>query len=517
MLQQKSNSLTGGAVIMVAMRWADRLIGIVSTLILARLLVPDDFGIVAMASVIVTFADIIFGLGINVALIQHKNPSQAYYNTAWTLRILQTAFVALLLVILAPFAAEYYKDPRVAAVVQVMAFSLLVNAFENVGIINFQKELRFAEDARFVLFKRLVGFAITIVMTLVLDNYWGMIIGALGGRLVSTVRSYMVHPMRPWFALSDVKEIFSVSQWVLVRSISNFMDQKLHVFLVGGVATTGVTGGYTLASEISDVPATDLLAPINRVLFPAFAQAKDNMAELVALLLRAQAVQVMVTFPACIGFVMTAHEFVPVALGEKWLFVVPFIQILALSNIIGAISSSANYVLMVIGKMRLLALTSWIQIAVFIVGIVLLRTDLSPERIAQARFGAIVLTFGLSYALLMRHVPGLSVALLVRGTGRPLLGCLAMVLALMTLQAELQVGPAPMLLLKVVTGGAVYCAVVLGLWQLAGRPEGAESYFLSKIRPTAPAGVRGAGKAKAADDEVAMAGPQQAPRPLVER
>jgi lipopolysaccharide exporter len=508
MLQKKSNSLTGGAVIMVAMRWMDRLIGIVSTLILARLLVPDDFGIVAMASVIVTFADIIFGLGINVALIQRRNPTQAYYNTAWTLRILQTTGVALLLAVLAPFAAEYYKDPRVTSVVQVMAFSLLVNAFENVGIINFQKELRFAEDARFVLFKRLVGFAITIVMTLVLDNYWGMIIGALGARTVSTVRSYMVHPMRPWFALSEWRGIFAVSQWVLVKNISQFLDQKLHVFLVGGVATTGVTGGYTLASEISDVPAADLLAPINRVLFPAFARAADDMAELVKLLVRAQSVQVMVTFPACIGFVMTAHELVPVALGEKWLFVVPFIQILALSNIIGSISSSANYVLTVIGKMRPLALTSWVQIGVFLAGVLLLRSDLGPERIAQVRLAAIVLTFGLSYAILMRNVPGLSVALLARGTGRPLLGSLAMVLALMALQAGLHIGPAPMLLLKVVTGGLVYCGVVLGLWRLAGRPEGAESYFLDMIgrapRPAAPVPVN----CDVEDKVVALAGPQ---------
>lgn len=497
MLQKKSNSLASGAIIMVAMRWTDRLIGIVSTLILARLLVPDDFGIVAMASVIVTFADIIFDLGINIALIQRQHPSQAYYDTAWTLRILQTACVALLLAVLAPFAAEYYKDPRVTSVVWVMAFSLLVNAFENIGIINFQKELRFAEDARFLLFKRLVGFAITIVMTLVLDNYWGMVIGALGGRIVSTVRSYTVCPMRPCFALSEFKQIFGISQWVLVKNISSFLDHKLHVFMVGGIATTGVTGGYTLASEISDVPASDLLAPINRVLFPAFARACDNMAELVQLLVRAQAVQVMVTFPACIGFVMTAQELVPVALGQQWLFIVPFIQILALSNIVQSINSSANYVLTVIGKMRLLAVTSWTQIAVFIVAIVLLRTDLTPERIALARFGAIALTFGVSYALLMRHVPGLSVALLVRGTGRPLLGCVAMGLALMTLQTELQLGSATMLLLKVTTGAVVYCAVVFGLWLLAGRPEGAESYFFAKILRPAPAAPA---KAETADD-----------------
>ena len=487
MLLKKTNTITGGAIVTVAMRWVDRLIGIVSTFILARLLVPDDFGIIAMASVAVTFADIIFGLGINVAIIQSKNPSQAFYNTAWTLRIIQTACVALFLMILAPFAADYYKDPRVLAVVQVMALSLLVNAFENVGIINFQKEMRFVEDARFVLFKRLVGFAITVVMTIILDNYWGMVIGTLGGRLVSTARSYLVHPMRPRFALSEFRAIFSVSQWVLVQNISYFLDRKLHVILVGGIATTGVTGGYTLASEISSVPSTDLLAPINRVLFPAFARASNNLAELIKLLVRAQAVQVMVTFPACVGFVMTAQELVPVALGEKWMFIIPFIQILALSNIIQSISSSANYVLTVIGKIRLLAITNWIQVAVFIVGTMLLWSDLDAERIALVRLAAIVLTFGVSYAILMRYLPGLTLSLLMRGTGRPLLGCLAMVVALLALQVEFHAAPGLMLLFKIGTGFVVYCSVVISLWILAKRPAGAESYFLDKLTRTLPA------------------------------
>lgn len=487
MVHRKGNSLASGAVIMVVMRWVDRLIGIVSTFILARLLVPDDFGIVAMASVVVAFADVLFDLGINVAVIQRTNPSQSFYNTAWTLRILQSSCVALVLTAIAPFAAEYYKDPRVTAVVQIMALSMVVSSFENVGVINFQKELRFTDDAKYVMFKRLVGFITTIVLTLVLHSYWGMIIGALVGRLASTLRSYMVHPMRPWFSLSDIREIFSVSQWVLVKNVSQYLDSKLPVFLVGGMGNTSVTGGYTLASEIADVPGTDLLAPINRVLFPAFARARENLGELSRLLLSAQAVQVMVTFPACVGFVMTARDFVPVALGAKWVFIVPFIQILALSNIIQSINSSANYVLTVVGQIRLLALTSWIQIGLFSLGAFLMRGHLTPEFVTQLRLGSIVLTFSISYMLLMRYVPGLSVLMLVRSAGRPVLGCLAMVLALSLLDAELQAAHWVMLITKVVVGAAVYCAVVLACWRLAGYPDGAESYFLNKFKRTTPA------------------------------
>lgn len=486
MSHKKSTSITGGAIIMIAMRWIDRVIGIVSTFLLARILLPDDFGIVAMASVVVAFADVIFDLGINVAIIQRKDPTQAFYNTAWTLRIMQVAAVATTLMILAPFAADYYKDPRVTAAVQLMALSMMIASFENVGVITFQKELRFADDAKFMLFKRLVGFSVTIVLTLVLQNYWGMIIGSLCSRLFSTLRSYIVHPMRPRFSLAEIGSIFSVSQWVLVKNISVYLDRNLHIFLVGGLGKTSVTGGYTLANEIADVPGNDLLAPINRVLFPAFARVKDDLAELTRLLVRVQAVQVMVTFPTCVGFVMTAQELVPVALGEKWTFIVPFVQILALSNIIQAISSSANYVLTVIGKMRLLAVASWVQITLFGAGLLMLHNELAPERIAGVRMVAILLTFGVSYWLVMRNIPGLTVAMLVRGTGRPILGCVAMVLALMLLQAEFRAIPLMMLAMKVLLGAIVYVGTVLCLWYLSGRPEGAESFFLDKLKRRPP-------------------------------
>jgi O-antigen/teichoic acid export membrane protein len=486
MSQKKSTSITGGAIIMVAMRWIDRVVGVVSTFILARILVPDDFGIVAMASVVVAFADVIFDLGINVALIQKKDPSQDYYNTAWTLRIMQTAAVATVLVILSPFAADYYKDARVMGAVQLMALSMMIASFENVGVVTFQKELRFTDDAKFMLFKRLVSFASTVVLTLVLQSYWGMIIGALCSRLFSVGRSYMVHPMRPRFSLAEFKSIFGISQWVLVKNISSYLDRNLHIFLVGGMGKTGITGGYTLANEIADVPSADLLAPINRVMFPAFARVKDDLAELTALLVRVQAVQVMVTFPACIGFVMTAHEVVPVALGEKWLFIVPFVQILALSSIIQAISTSANYVLTVIGKMRLLAVTSWVQIILFGVGVLALHEGLVPERIAQIRMAAILLTFGVSYWLVMRNIPGLTVGMLVHGTGRPILGCLAMVLAILLLQAEVAAPLVVMLCLKVAVGAVAYVGTVLGIWYLSGRPAGAESFFLDKLKRRPP-------------------------------
>ncbi len=483
------------------MRWIDRAIGVVSTLVLARLLVPDDFGIVAMASLVVAFVDTVFDIGVNVALVQRKNPSQAYYNTAWTMRILQACCVATLLAVVAPFAADYYRDPRVTAAIWMMASSVLILACENIGIVSFQKELNFAAEARFLLFKRLVGFTVTIVLTLILRDYWGMLFGALCGRLIGTLRSYQVHPMRPRFALSEFRDIFSISVWLMVKNISQYLDRNLHVVVVGGVSKTAVTGGYTLANEVSDIPGTDLLAPINRVLFPVFVRARDDLRELTRLLVQAQSVQVAIVFPICIGFVMTAADVVPLALGAKWTFIVPFIQVLALSNIILSINSSANYVLTVIGKVRLLAVSSWTQIGVFCIGLLLFHSQLEAQLVAQIRLVAIVLTFGVSFYILLKHLPTMSVGLLLKGVARPTLGCAAMALAL-SATGRLALPPWPMLALKVAVGGVVYCGVVWLLWLAVGRPEGAESYVLSKIRrrkPHAAAAATGKAGGAAAD------------------
>ena len=117
-------TIFASAILSVSLRWVDRLIGFISTLILARLLAPDDFGIIAMASLVVGLADVLLGLGVNVALIQNRHPTQAHYDTAWTLRLAQMTVAAGLVCLSAPQAEIYFNDPRISSVLFVMAASM---------------------------------------------------------------------------------------------------------------------------------------------------------------------------------------------------------------------------------------------------------------------------------------------------------------------------------------------------------------------------------------------------------
>src|SRR5262249_23312837 len=135
-----------GAILTVGMRWTDRMLGLVSTLVLARLLVPADFGLVAMAMVLVGLLDVLLDLGVSAALIRDLGAGSEDFHTAWTLRLAQATVAALMLVACAPVAADYYDDERIVAILRAIAITVFVGGLENIGTVSFQRNMEFGRD-----------------------------------------------------------------------------------------------------------------------------------------------------------------------------------------------------------------------------------------------------------------------------------------------------------------------------------------------------------------------------------
>lgn len=472
-----------GAMLTVAMRWTDRLIGIASTMILARILVPDDFGIIAMASLVIGLTDVMLDLGVHVALIRNSNATQADYDTAWTLRLIQSTLSAAVVIATAPLAAAYFHDPRITPVLYVLAIGLILPALENIGIITFQKEMRFGLDFKFTFLKRISGFMVTVGMALLLHSYWALVFGTLLGRVVGVALSYRMHPMRPRFSLEKFKEIFGVSQWMLLRGILQYLNVNAHKFLVGGRATADVLGGYTLASQIAAMPSTELLQPLNRVLFPAFVKARDNPEELKRVFLLSQGVQTLIAIPGGIGLILLAHEAVSILLGPKWLFVAPFVQILAVANLAQAISASGSYLLMTVGEFAWQTMLVAAELAVFAAAAFLLIPTGGAIEIAWVRVAAIGLGLILFVSLLLRRVAQIKLPDILRTIYRPLVAGTLMGLALHAIDSMLSLGMVSGLVAKTTVGAVVYLGVVYALWRLGGRPAGGERYIAEKLAP----------------------------------
>jgi O-antigen/teichoic acid export membrane protein len=292
--------------------------------------------------------------------------------------------------------------------------------------------------------------------------------------------------MRPRISFKRFREIFSISQWMLLSNIGTYLRYSLHRMLIGRWSSATTMGAYTLADEISSLPSAELLAPINRALFPAFAKVKDDISALKEKVLMAQAVQTLIALPAAMGLLLVAEEAVPVLLGENWRIAVPFVQILALVNIVQALTSSGYYALLVLGNIRESVLFIWAHVLVFAALALSVFFGQDATAIAWLR---LVVTIGglcLLFWLVFRALPSLRVIDLVAVSWRPVIGAGLMALGLKGLSAQMELSPALALGFQIVAGVVIYTAAVGLLWWLAGRRPGAESYILGKVVEHAP-------------------------------
>ena len=170
-----------GAAWMVLFKLSERLIGVVSTLILARLLIPDDFGLVAMAISMLAVLELVTSFNFDISLIQNQNAERYHYDTAWTCNLLLGLGEALAMMALALPAASFYGEPRVAGIMFALAAYTAVRGFANIGVVAFQKDLDLHKEFRFGITKKLFAFTVTVTLAFYLRNYWALMAGMKRG------------------------------------------------------------------------------------------------------------------------------------------------------------------------------------------------------------------------------------------------------------------------------------------------------------------------------------------------
>ena len=160
-----------GALWTVLMRLTLRSIGMVSTVVLARLLVPADFGLVVLASMLIGLVELASEFEFATYLIREQGIDRSYYDTAWTLSVLRGGLIAVVLVVCSSAAADFFAEPRLQNVLYALSLASLISGLANIGIVDFQKSLNFDRDFRLTVQTKLVSFAITVLLAILLRNY----------------------------------------------------------------------------------------------------------------------------------------------------------------------------------------------------------------------------------------------------------------------------------------------------------------------------------------------------------
>lgn len=481
----------------LVMRWSVRCLGILSTLVLARLLKPADFGLVAMAMVMVELANVLMDFGVEWALIQNHKAERRHYDTAWSVRIMQNSIVSVGLAALTPLAIAFYDEPRMAWILPFLAISIFIRGFENIGLVKFQKDLTFSKDFQYFTAVKLVGVVANIALAFALKSYLALIISQVITSMVAVALSYKVSDYRPRWSLEAFREIWGYSQWNMVRGLANYINGAADRLIIGKSLGPTKTGYFAISNEMSSMATTELVAPLARALTPGFAKVKDEPERLKRIFFESLSGIAYLAMPVGMGILAVAPEMVPLGLGPGWDAVVPLLQILSLSAVSRAAGSIAGNLAVIHGYVRWIAITSWIQAGLYVLllwpamhfgglmGIVGLKVALTA---ANVYFCMCILVWREGYVWrdFLLALMGAVFATLVM-LGGLILGEYALfgrspILAPLLGQAipALPYGALMLhLVVKMLAGAGLYIAAAYGLWRLRGRPAGIEARGLA--------------------------------------
>lgn len=478
------SKLARGAGLLVALRLSERGIGLISTLILTRLLTPGDFGLVAMATSVLALIELMGAFGFDAALIQRQDPQRHHYDTAWTYGVLFSAGIAALLLLCAPFAAEFYREPQLRQVLPVLAVGALLQGWENIGTVTFRKQMDFGMEFRFLLSKKLISFAVTMALAFTMRNYWALVVGIVVGKVCAVLISYYVHPYRPRFSLAASGDLFHFSKWLLASNLILFLQNRSDSFILGRTVGAHDLGLYNVANEIAMMPSTELIAPINRAAYPAYSSHANDLPALRDKFQSVFSFIALIALPMSIGLACVSELAVAVLLGPQWTDAVPLLQLFTVCGLATALQSNLVVTIMALGKPKANTLRSAAMLVFYLPALVY-------ASLHYGTLGAAWVHLVMSCVMLVPlhiiflHLTGLSARRYFGMLWRPLAGAAAMAAVVLPLQELLAPQPWPALLKLlacVCAGGIGYVATVLALWLIGGRPAAsAETAVMAKL------------------------------------
>jgi O-antigen/teichoic acid export membrane protein len=336
----------------------------IQTIILVRLLAPEDFGLMGICYVAIGAMAVFTETGFNQALIQRKEYNDDFLNTAWVISVVRGVVLFSLLFFLSPVIAGFYENAQIKPILKVIAFSFLFYGFNNIGLILFSKELNFKRRVIYNQLTSILSIIATISLAFWLRNVWSLVIGHIAGAVIGTSLSYWVHPFKPKFSFKvDIaKELFHFGKWVFLSGIFVFFLTQGDDALVGKVLGISALGFYALAYKFSNLPATAITHIISGVSYPTYSKLQDNLPKLKDTFLKIMHVTAFLAFGVAGLIFIFASDFTRLILGNKWLPIVPAIMILVWWGVIRSLIAAISPIFLSIGKPRILSKYQGIQL-----------------------------------------------------------------------------------------------------------------------------------------------------------
>ncbi len=324
-------------------------------LVLAKLLLPEDYGIIGMAAVFIGFIEVVSEMGMVSALIQRpkeKLHAQHYATAFWLNIAIALLGYGLIVFVISPLAVWFYEEPILGEVMPLLALPFIFNTFYAIPKAKLSKNLKFKSQAIAEVVSVLIGGVIAISLAF---QDWGVWALAWNGVVVSLVAALIYWLYVRWFpefifSRQAFHELFGFGSKVMVERIFHFFTLNIDYLLIGKLIGGAALGAYTLGFVLTNTLVKQLTNVMNKVMFPAYSSIQKSKDAIAKYFLHISKVSQLLVFPLMLGLIVLAKPIIQVGFGTQWMMAITPLQILALATILNGLSANATVIMRSVGR-----------------------------------------------------------------------------------------------------------------------------------------------------------------------
>lgn len=327
-------------------------ISFISNLILARLLMPSDFGYIGMLAIFLAISQVFITGGLGSALIQKKDATHLDYTTVFYWNLALSLLFVVILFFTAPSIAGFYNMPLLKDILRVQSIILIINSFTIVQSTQLQKELRFKELSIRNIVSSLVGTIVAIVMAYKGCGVWSLVYSTLISATVSVILLWNMSLWKPTFEFSteSMKKLFSFGGYVLSSNLINTFSNNIQSLIIGKVFSIQDVGYFTQARKLEEIPTNSFSSIFGQVAYPVFSKVQNDTDKMRYVLKQITRQTASVVFPIMILLIIIANPLITILYTSKWSVSIPYFQILCIGGIAVSLQNINYYVVAAMGK-----------------------------------------------------------------------------------------------------------------------------------------------------------------------
>lgn len=351
-MRMGKNSISGGLIWTFGERIAAQLVTTVITIVLARILLPEYYGMISIVTIFISLCDVFVTSGMGTALVQKKNVDEEDYNTAFIISISIATFLYIVLFFLTPLISKFYTMDALTLVIRVMALRLPLAAINSIQQAHVQRAMAFKRFFIATLSGTLMSGFVGLYLAMNGYGVWALVFQYLTNITVNTIVLFFVEKWIPkvQFSLDKAKEIYSFGWKVLATELVYTLENNMCGLIIGKMFGAADLAFFDQGKKYPGILVNNINSAINKVMLPAYSRYQEDLKQLKDMLRKSISVGAFLLAPILIGFAVVSETFISIVLTDKWLFCSPYIKIFCLMYLTRPLETACHQALLAVGK-----------------------------------------------------------------------------------------------------------------------------------------------------------------------